>query len=158
VVVITQDYGRFFMKASKEETVLNVETSTTIEYKKFDWKKHPWADMVGPGWKKIVQPLVDYALKHNLPIYDVKEKWGTLRFYGSFDETLMSMMYKAEEKSAKTCEICGKRGALRPLSWIQCLCYEHYTNELARIYPEYSKMAESEQTKFARTLKPMRDF
>lgn len=58
----------------------------------------------------------------------VKEKFGTLRFYMSSEtEEMSEAIEEAEEESARTCETCGRGGRLRPkLGWIQTLCWWHH--------------------------------
>lgn len=55
----------------------------------------------------------------------VKEKYGTLRFYmSSSTEKMDEIISEAEEKSAKTCEECGKPGEVNEEGWLSCLCEE----------------------------------
>jgi len=53
----------------------------------------------------------------------VKEKYGTLRFYANGgsdeDEGVISM---AESMSGRTCEICGNPGRCNDGGWISCRC------------------------------------
>ncbi len=53
----------------------------------------------------------------------VKEKFGTLRFYtmGCTDE-MDKHIDEAVAKSAITCELCGSPGTLRPGGWWATLC------------------------------------
>jgi hypothetical protein len=57
----------------------------------------------------------------------VKEKFGTLRFYcdGS-DDTIQGMISIAESMSARLCEECGNRARTRGGSWIRTLCDQHH--------------------------------
>jgi hypothetical protein len=56
----------------------------------------------------------------------VKEKFGTLRFYYSGgDDTIGGMVQMAESMSAVTCEQCGNRGQLRGRGWFYAACDEH---------------------------------
>jgi hypothetical protein len=53
----------------------------------------------------------------------VKEKYGTLRFYMTASTPEMDeAIREAERLSAVTCEICGKPGELRGIGWVQTLC------------------------------------
>lgn len=90
-----------------------------------NWKEINWVEHVGKGWASIVQPLVEYALKHDLRIDQVKEKFGGLRFYSQTDETLDKMVTEAETKSAETCEECGQPGKIRGQFWLSCRCLKH---------------------------------
>jgi hypothetical protein len=56
----------------------------------------------------------------------VKEKFGTLRFYyWGGDEYCSGVESMAESMSAVTCEVCGSPGMLRQGGWIRALCDEH---------------------------------
>ena len=60
----------------------------------------------------------------------VKEKYGTLRFYMTgYLDAMDKPIAEAEARSAKTCEECGKPGELRYGGWIKCLCDEHADKE-----------------------------
>jgi len=60
----------------------------------------------------------------------VKEKFGTLRFYMSASTPEMDKAIdEAEYASARTCETCGKKGNLMSSSgWVSCVCPEHGKN------------------------------
>ncbi len=56
----------------------------------------------------------------------IKEKFGTLRFYYSGgDEYISGIINFAENMSGEICEVCGNKGKLRNGSWIKTLCDEH---------------------------------
>ena len=53
----------------------------------------------------------------------VKEKFGTLRFYMTTEtEEMSALIREAEERSAVTCEECGSPGTCRDGGWILTLC------------------------------------
>lgn len=54
----------------------------------------------------------------------VKEKYGTLRFYMDYStKEMQNFIRETEDKSKVTCEQCGKLGKLRTSSyWLQTLC------------------------------------
>lgn len=53
----------------------------------------------------------------------VKEKFGTLRFYmTSSSDEMEAIIREAERKSAVTCEECGKKGKLRGRGWLYTAC------------------------------------
>ena len=59
-------------------------------------------------------------------IRQVKEKFGTLRFYYyGGDEYISGLVDMAEGMSARTCEECGAPGAIRTGGWIKTLCDKH---------------------------------
>ena len=35
----------------------------------------------GPGWRKLIEPIIDACEKEGVAIYQIKEKMGGLRFY-----------------------------------------------------------------------------
>lgn len=56
----------------------------------------------------------------------VKEKFGTLRFYYSGgDDFVSGIEHMAESMTAVTCETCGAPGKSRSGGWIQTLCDAH---------------------------------
>jgi hypothetical protein len=56
-------------------------------------------------------------------LMQVKEKFGTLRWYDDFGtEETRKRIRQAENESAITCELCGKLGRLRGHSWVRTLC------------------------------------
>lgn len=53
----------------------------------------------------------------------VKEKFGTLRFYMTTEtDEMQALIDEAEEASAVTCECCGQPGKLRTQGWLFTLC------------------------------------
>lgn len=67
------------------------------------------------------------AQKDLIPkIEQVKEKYGTLRFYTNFTtERIDTLIEYAELMSACTCEKCGAPGIEYPIGWIRTLCHTH---------------------------------
>jgi hypothetical protein len=58
-----------------------------------------------------------------LRAFQVKEKYGTLRFYvDSASDTAFALIEFAEAMSARTCENCGNRGRTRGQFWVKTLC------------------------------------
>lgn len=62
----------------------------------------------------------------------IKEKYGTLRFYYSGgDDYINGIIAYAESMSQTTCEICGDKGLLRGFGWVKTTCDKHkHSNEL----------------------------
>lgn len=59
----------------------------------------------------------------------VKEKFGTLRFYyDGGDPYIAGIVDMAESMSACTCEECGSPGKIRGDSWVRTLCDKHYVD------------------------------
>ena len=63
-------------------------------------------------------------------VSQVKEKFGTLRFYyDGGDEKIDGMVRMAEAMSAVTCEVCGNAGKYRGRGWYYTSCDEHANKE-----------------------------
>lgn len=85
----------------------------------------------GDGWYDIIYTLcrdiqnhIDYNAKDKQVIVtQVKEKFGTLRFYANggdlFTDGLISM---AESISEHTCEACGNKGTIYRGGWYRTHC------------------------------------
>lgn len=84
------------------------------------------------GIKQIEKDLLDPKLR-NVPdvcpqviAVQVKEKFGTLRFYvNGGDRYTDGVINMAEVMSAYTCEECGSPGKSRTGGWIRTLCDKH---------------------------------
>ena len=90
----------------------------------------------GDGWEPLIRRLSEKleAAISAMPVEardaccasQVKEKFGTLRFYmSSSTEEMESWITQAEDESARTCEECGAPGELRGRSWVYTACAEH---------------------------------
>ena len=85
---------------------------------------------VGPGWLKIIEkylPELSEVVKENylsdFRVVQVKEKFGSLRFYTNYStDATDKVIEKMEEECDKTCERCGAPGTLRTDGWWQVLC------------------------------------
>jgi hypothetical protein len=89
----------------------------------------------GEGWRELVTKL-DGMLSFVSPDYEplqIKEKFGTLRFYAKYVpapeapmvayEIFYSLIEAAEAKSALVCEVCGRWGKTRTdRPWKKTLC------------------------------------
>lgn len=107
---------------------------------------------IQPGWQPIVSTLSIAIQQHidltnqqikcmedrgqtptiqrvtQVTVAQVKEKFGTLRFYyDGGDDYIDGLVEMAEHWAGNTCEECGKPGHLRyDLPWHKTLCEEHY--------------------------------
>lgn len=108
-----------------------------------------WGFSCGDGWFNIVERLCGIIQGHiesnrdrikwckqtgqeppeeipQVVATQVKEKYGTLRFYyDGGDEFIHGATYMAEAMSAKTCEVCGNPGHVRGGGWVRTLCDSH---------------------------------
>lgn len=67
---------------------------------------------------------------HQVEAMQIKEKFGTLRFYTNFgDDYIYGAIAMAESMSAVTCETCGKPGKLFTYGWWHVACDEHKTED-----------------------------
>jgi hypothetical protein len=97
-----------------------------------------WGFDCGDGWYKLLEkaalklePLIVAAIAKDPGGWEfgfyratqVKEKYGTLRFY-MFGATyeMQAIIGKAERQSSTTCETCGKKGELRGRGWLYMRC------------------------------------
>lgn len=77
----------------------------------------------GPGWKKLYEPLIALCQKEGVEILQIKEKFGTLRFYvGSASDEVHYAISVAEDLSAETCEQCGNKAKTIQRGWLRTLC------------------------------------
>jgi hypothetical protein len=86
---------------------------------------------VGDGWlpllKELIQELIDDGWDRQ--ICDIKEKFGTLRFYtNGGGENHYDIITRYENRSAHVCERCGQPGELRTTGWYKTLCDYHNEN------------------------------
>ncbi len=125
------------MKQEQKEKLYN---DFPLLYKDKDLGPHEscmyWGIACGCGWYEILYELSEklYPLiekwreenpgNENHPrAAQVKEKFGTLRFYmTNATEEMYKLVAEAEDKSAKTCEACGAEGKRTHEGWVFTLC------------------------------------
>lgn len=79
---------------------------------------------VGKGWSKIINNLYDAKPKRT-NVVQIKEKYGILRFYCTYEpEWYSDLIEYYEKKSGTICEKCGNPGKIRSENryWILTLC------------------------------------
>jgi len=99
----------------------------------------------GAGWFHIlnllcqnIQSHIDWKNKQGnavdqVVVAQVKEKFGTLRFYyDGGDEYISGLVRLAESMSGVSCEECGSIGERRDGGWIRTLCDTHEAEHQAR--------------------------
>ncbi len=104
-----------------------------------------WGFEHGDGWYQILDSLcgqIQHYTDWNNENYEkgykqykkvpqvvavqVKEKFGSLRFYyDGGDEHISGMVRMAESWASHTCEQCGAPGTMRTGGWIKTLCDKH---------------------------------
>jgi hypothetical protein len=81
------------------------------------------ANKLEPLIKKFISENPDHSADAFPCASQVKEKYGTLRFYMLTEtDEICKLIHEAEDKSAKICENCGKEGQLRGGHWYHTLC------------------------------------
>lgn len=93
-----------------------------------------WGFECDDGWFDIIHDLctrlqqyIDNTSVEQVVATQVKEKYGTLRFYyhGGDDYTDV-LVAEAERKSAEVCEVCGDKGKLMSFGgWLKTVCEKH---------------------------------
>ena len=91
-----------------------------------------WGFECGDGWAELLEDMFkeiqNYVVANKVKGFhfvQIKEKFGGLRAYTSFeDDTIRSIIRKAEDRAEHTCEVCGKEGKIRRGGWLRCLCAE----------------------------------
>ena len=105
-----------------------------------------WGFECGDGWFNILDQLMGNIQHHldwknkkeevvpQVTLDQIKEKFGTLRFYYTGgDDVIDGMVRMAESMSAVTCEQCGNIGECRGGGWVHTTCTPcEQARELAR--------------------------
>lgn len=88
-----------------------------------------WGFECGDGWMDLIYSLSQAISTHiestgsDIVATQVKEKFGTLRFYvDGGDEEVFRLIDTAEQESATICETCGAPGTLVTKGWCSTLC------------------------------------
>jgi hypothetical protein len=97
-----------------------------------------WGFECGDGWFQLLNQLMgniqsyinwknkDSEVVPQVVLDQVKEKFGTLRFYYTGgDDYIRGLVDMAESMSGVTCEECGKPGTRSGSGWIRTVCIEH---------------------------------
>jgi len=95
-----------------------------------------WGFECGDGWYDLIDTLcgeIQHHLDRNASkdtkqfvAVQIKEKFGTLRFYGDGgDDRIRSFIWFAESFSGKICEQCGSPGKIRRGGYIHTACDAH---------------------------------
>ena len=92
-----------------------------------------------------LEKKLEQAIEELPTIEQVKEKFGTLRFYvAGGNASVHSYIEFAEAMTSITCEECGAPGESRNDGWVKVLCDKHHKErnvEYNRITTSFSKIA-----------------
>ena len=127
------------MKSELDEYLCKVYPKMMVNrYKDMKETCMCWGFECGDGWFQIlnqlmgnIQHYIDWKNKDGevvpqVVLDQVKEKFGTLRFYYTGgDDYIRGMVTMAESMSSVTCEECGKPGTSTGGGWIRTVCVEH---------------------------------
>lgn len=102
---------------------------------KFGWmgSRHGLSFECSGGWRFLLGDLLQRIAatltneeKQDFQVTQVKEKFGTLRFYTyAGNERVDALVESAEHASEITCDVCAGRGRLRNSGWVSVRCDEH---------------------------------
>jgi len=123
-----------------------------------------WGFECGDGWEPIIRDLSEELEAEilKLPEEDrqyckasqVKEKYGTLRFYMSMETDEMDRLIRLyTDKSDEICEQCGKPGQLRGNGWLFVACDEHSKDQKPHSELLKEERQEIEKQSFLQNLK-----
>ena len=99
-----------------------------------------WGFAHDDGWFDLVWRLCEaieaLGPDEGFKVEQVKEKFGTLRFYVSGgNEAIHELIWKVQGQSHHICEVCGQPGSLRDdRRWIRTLC-EHHAAHTPKFVP-----------------------
>ena len=114
----------------KPITSLSEEQMAFILSSRFSSDVSAVGGFVGPGWNNIIYDLNKKleAEKPDYQIFQIKEKFGGLRFYTDKLPYLgWDYIKEAEKLSLKTCEECGRPGKIwSRRGWVRTLCWIDY--------------------------------
>ena len=93
---------------------------------------------IGEGWYPLIEKLSETIQNHidhkqkqgedcpQVIVQQVKEKFGTLRFYyDGGDDFIHGAVWLAESMTSMLCETCGGLGKRREGGWMRTLCDQH---------------------------------
>lgn len=116
---------------TEDKTEQLIKLAPTLFSCEEGYEKHPFPMFgfeCGSGWfellKNLVTELEPLAKKDGIRALQVKEKFGTLRFYTNYtNPEVDSLIEQAEDRSEVTCEACGAPGKISTnKGWVMCRC------------------------------------
>jgi hypothetical protein len=99
----------------------------------FETPEEMYKHCVGPGWQELLLKLTEklFHLGWGGGLLQVKEKFGTLRFYfvndcpGLNSDIAFDVVAMAEDRSGQICEECGANGRSYGDGWVKTFCIKH---------------------------------
>ena len=112
------DYN--YMAAQCKAGNFDLFEETTKAQPNDEYKEKRLAEIIAGDFREVPQSIPQVTLDQ------VKEKFGTLRFYYTGgDEYINGLVSMAESMSGVTCEQCGSPGTTGGQGWITTLCETH---------------------------------
>ena len=128
------DYNEMAKAAKEGNFDLFEKANEYIQDKEYKQKR--LAETIAGDFRTVPDSIPQVTLDQ------VKEKFGTLRFYYSGgDDEISGMVRMAESMSGVTCETCGNPGQQRGGGWIHTLCDHH-----EELYQEGNRSREMKQS------------
>ena len=113
-------YNEMITQCKAGDYTLFEERYKDIKPENQEWKAKHLKDIIEGDLRTLPDVVPQVTLDQ------VKEKFGTLRFYYSGgDDVIDGMVRMAESMSSVTCEECGKPGTSTSGGWIKTVCVEH---------------------------------
>jgi hypothetical protein len=101
-----------------------------------EYKAKRLSEVIAGDFRSVPESIPQVTLDQ------IKEKFGTLRFYYTGgDDVIDGMVRMAESMSGVTCETCGNPGQQRGGGWIRTLCDHH-----EELYQEGNRSREMKQS------------
>jgi len=118
--LLVEKYPTIFMRIADPDS--NDKTPLAMFYIECN---DGWFDLIDMLCEKI-QRRVEWKKIEPVICAQVKEKFGTLRFYvDGGDEITDAYISFAEDLSGRICETCGNPGKMRGKGWLYTACDEH---------------------------------
>ena len=112
-----------------ENTKRLLEAAPHLYGDRFYFECHDgWFDILLEASIKLEKKIQTFpeSIRQDIVASQVKEKYGTLRFYLSYyTEELDEIIDDVERLSATVCETCGKPGSVKGGVWLYTSCDEH---------------------------------
>jgi hypothetical protein len=114
------DFVARMFRALKHDSMMDAESYYT-----------PKTYLLGMSWARLemgIKMLIWFP-DTGFAVTQVKEKYGTLRFYCGCSDRIDHLVNLAERASSLTCEECGEAGQIRGQSWLYTACSAHSHDE-----------------------------
>ena len=103
-----------------DEPISNSDYSfTMLDEMPFGWRESFGEQLC----EELRMVLIKEGLLEKYRVHQIKEKFGSLRWYGNFEnDSIAKILEKYEEKSKYTCIRCGAPATKISLGWISPYC------------------------------------